>query len=210
MVSDPITYEGQPDGGRTPIIDPYDGCQLHCPYCFQLSDENWNKNIYVNINIADLLKDRLNSWVKTEPVYWGSRCDPYMQIEEEYRLTRKCLSALNELRINTMITTKSDNNLIFRDIDIIKNFQAEMTVLMGITNINQIGKGVKNNNILTANKLRDNGIAVWVFITPVLPYIMDVEAIISVLNPDIPVFLDMLRINKDTIQAKMMMNYIKK
>ncbi|MDR2941246.1 MAG: hypothetical protein LBV17_01460, partial [Treponema sp.] len=62
-VSDPITYEGQPDGGKTPIIDPYDGCQFNCPYCFQQRDENWNKNIFVNINIADLLKERLNSWV---------------------------------------------------------------------------------------------------------------------------------------------------
>ena len=119
-VVDPITYERQPDGGKTPIIDPYDGCQLCCPYCWQLSDENWNRNIYVNINIADLLKDRLASWDKKETVYLGSRCDPYMQIEKKYSLTRKCLSVLNELRINTMITTKSDNVLIFRDIDSVR------------------------------------------------------------------------------------------
>jgi hypothetical protein len=27
MISEPITYEEQPDGGETPMIDPYDGCQ---------------------------------------------------------------------------------------------------------------------------------------------------------------------------------------
>ena len=63
-ISEPITYEGQPDGGRTPIIDSYDGCQLHCPYCWQFSDEMWNKDIYVNTNILDGLKAKLCSWEK--------------------------------------------------------------------------------------------------------------------------------------------------
>ena len=209
MISDPITYEGQPDGGRTSIIDPYDGCQFHCPYCFQLNDERWNKNIYVKKNIADLLNDRLNTWDKTETIYLGSRCDPYMQIEEEYGLTRKCLSVLNELNISTMITTKSDNNLIFRDIDILTKFNADITILMGLTNVNQIGKSVQSNNILTANKLFDNGVSVWGFITPVLPYIMDIEKTITALNENIPIFLDKLRIDSNTIQAKNMQEFIK-
>ena len=209
-VSDPITYEGQPDGGRTPIIDPYDGCQFRCPYCWQFCDDTWNKDIYVNINIADLLKNRLCTWDKTETIYLGSRCDPYMPIEEQYRLTRSCLATLDELQINTMITTKSDNRLIFRDIDIIKNFRAEITVLMGLANINQIDKGSLSQNILTANELSNNGIAVWSFITPVLPYIMDVEEIILALSPDITmIFLDKLRIDS-TVQSKKMTDFIER
>ena len=209
-ISDPITYEGQPDGEKVPMIDPYDGCQLNCPYCWQLSNQDWNKSIFVNTNIADLLKNRLNLWNKEDEIYLGSRCDPYMPIEEKYGLTRKCLQVLNELEINTMITTKSDNNLIFRDVDILKNFSAEMTVLMGMTNINQIGKGINNDNILTANKLFDNCVSTWAFITPILPYIMDIDAIIAALNPGIPVFLDKLRIKSDTVQAENMMRFIKR
>ncbi|MDR0325301.1 MAG: hypothetical protein LBI19_04295 [Oscillospiraceae bacterium] len=208
-ILNPITYEFPPDGGKVPIIDPYDGCQLCCPYCWQLNDENWNKDIYVNINIADLINEKLSSWDKSEIVYIGSRCDPYMQLEEEYGLTRKCLSVLNELGINTMITTKSDNSLIFRDIDILRNFNADITVLMGISNVNQIEEGVQNNNILTANNLVGNGVPVWVFITPVLPYIMDVEEIIDALNADIPIFLDKLRIEADTIQADKLKKFIR-
>jgi len=208
-ISDPITYEGQPDGGRTAMIDPYDGCQLHCPYCFQLDDINWNKDIFVNVNIAELLNNRLKSWPKNEIIYFGSRCDPYMPLEEKYDLTRKCLQALNDLQIDTMITTKSDNDLIFRDIDIIKHFKSEITILMGVTNLNQIGKGTQNKNILTANKLFNEGIKVWVFITPVLPYIMNVEEIVSALNPDIPIFIDKLR-KKNTVQVNKIMEFINK
>ena len=207
-VLDPITYEEPPDGGKTPIVDPYDGCTLCCPYCFQLSDENWNRNLYAHMNIADLLHDRLAAWDKEETIYLGSRCDPYMQIEETYGLTRKCLRILNELRINTMITTKADHRLIFRDLDILTNFGAEITVLMGISNVSQLGKGAQNDNILTANKLAESGVTVWGFITPVLPYIMDVDSIIEALSPGIPVFLDKLRIRNGTVQADNMRRFI--
>jgi len=82
---------------------------------------------------------------KTETVYLGSRCDPYMPLEEEYGLTRKCLLVLDQLRINTMLTTKADCDLIFRDLELLKNFKAEMTILMGMSNINQVGKRTQNN-----------------------------------------------------------------
>jgi DNA repair photolyase len=80
---------------------------------------------------------------------------------------------------------------------------------MGISNINQIEEGAQSNNILTANNLVDNGVRVWGFITPVLPYIMDVEEIIEALNKDIPVFLDKLMIEADTIQATNMKKFIR-
>jgi len=207
-VSDPITsYEGQPDGGESPIIDPYNGCELCCPYCFQYGG-NWNNDIYVHLNIADIVRDKLSSWNKKDEIYIGSKCDPYMPIEEKYGLTRKILAALSDLNINTMIATKSDNNLILRDLDILTAFNAEMTVLMGMSNINQIKKGGMNNNIALANKLHESGVVVWAFVTPFLPFIMDEEVIISELNPSIPVFLDKLRIEKDTIQAKNMKHFI--
>ena len=211
---DPISYEGPPGEGvpgveHAALIDPYHGCQLNCPYCMLKGDDDWNKKILVKMNFDNILETRLKSWNKSDVVFLGAKCDPYMSIEEKYCLTRKCLFLLNELQINTMIMTKSDNNLIFRDIDIISNFKAEMTVLLGISNINQVKNGILNENIKTANKLCEMGIRIWLHITPILPYIMDVEKIISVLNPSIPlIFLDKLWISRDTIQAKHFMEYI--
>lgn len=210
IIDNPITSEGQPDGGHVPIVDPYDGCQLCCPYCFQMCDENWNKNIYVKTNIVKLLNDKLAEWPKSSTMYIGSRCDPYMQIEEKYCLTRNCLEVLSKWNIPTMITTKSDNGLIFRDLDLLKSFSSKLTILLGISNINQIKKGINNRKIEIANELHKAGIQVWVFITPVLPYLMNVDATISALNNHIPIFLDKLRIFKDNIQTKKMLDFIKK
>ncbi len=193
-IDNPFTIEGQPDEGRTIMIDPYDGCQLLCPYCFQRTDPDWNKNIYVKQNIVEVLNKNYSDHSTSEILYFGSKCDPYMQLESTYHLTRKCLEVLKKGTVEVMITTKSDNGLILDDLELLKSFGSRLTVLMGMANINQVGKGINSRNIEIANLLHNNGIKVWAFITPILPYIMDVDSLINALNPKIPIFLDKLRI----------------
>lgn len=210
-ITDPITYEDEPDGSIVPIIDPYIGCTIGCPYCFRLSNKGWKNNVIVNINIADLLEKRLQDWPKTETIYLGSLCDPYMSIEKEYGLTRKCLEILSKYKIPTMITTKADNDLILRDTELLKNFCADMTVLMGISNMKQLKNeyaGNKNHNIEISNKLHEMGIKVWAFITPVMPYIVSANQMIEEFNKDIPIILDLLRVKKGSIQAMHIKKYI--
>ncbi len=206
-----ITFENPPDGDVLPIIDPYDGCTIGCPYCFQRNDANWNKELIIKLNMPQLIKEQLKDWDMEKTIYIGSKCDPYMQIEKKYELTRKCLIELSELHIPTMITTKAHHDIIFRDIDILKNYKADLTVLLGLSNLNQISNSEKSHtikNIQVANKLHEQGIKVWAFITPILPGITDVNKMIGSLNTDIPVFLDKLSIEKDSIQMQKMLEYI--
>lgn len=206
-----ITFEYPPDGNVLPIIDPYDECTIECPYCFQRNDANWNKNLIIKLNMPQLIKKQLKDWDTKKTIYIGSRCDPYMEIEKKYELTRKCLIELNEFHIPTMITTKAHHDLIFRDIDILKNYKADLTVLLGLSNLNLLSNSKTSHtmkNIELANKLHKQGIKVWAFITPILPGITDVEKMIGNLNNNIPVFLDKLTIKRDSIQMKRMLDYI--
>lgn len=206
-----IAFEYPPDGGIIPIIDPYDGCTMGCPYCFQMNDPSWNKDLIIKLNIPQLINEQLKDWDIEKTIYIGSKCDPYMEIEKKYELTRKCLIELSELHIPTMITTKAHYDLILRDIDILKNYKADLTVLLGLSNLNQLSDLEKSNtikNIEIANKLQEQGIKVWAFITPILPGITDVNKMIGSLNKDIPVFLDKLRIEKDSIPMQKMLEYI--
>jgi DNA repair photolyase len=213
VINEAITFEKPPDGGQLAVIDPYDGCTIRCPYCFQMNDKDWNKETLVKINIADLIKTQLKDWNKDQTVYIGSKCDPYMDLEEKYELTRKCLIELNELKIPTMITTKAHHNIIFRDINLLKDYKADLTVLLGLSNLNLL-TNIENShmikNIQVANKLHEQGIKVWAFITPILPGITDVNKMIGSLNKDIPVYLDKLRIEKDSIPKIKMMEFINK
>jgi DNA repair photolyase len=212
-VKEPITYEHPPDGGHLPIIDPYDGCSLRCPYCFQQSDQEWNKDLYVKTNIDQLIKAKLADWDRGRVIYIGSRCDPYMPIEKRYGLTRKCLIELNELAIPCMIVTKSDSEIIFRDMDILSNYRADFTLLLGLSNLNQLRLS-KNSweikNIDMANKIHRMGIKVWTFITPILPGITDVIRMMENLDSEIPVFLDKVRLEKESNPAKSMLAFIEK
>ncbi len=212
QIDNSITYEYPPDGGTVPIIDPYDGCSLKCPYCFQQSDENWNKDIFVKKNIVEMLKKDLKDWDRTKTIYIGSRCDPYMKIEGKYQLTRNCLKALSDLKIPTMLTTKADNDYLMRDLDVLQGFHADFALLLGLSNINQLNHATKSNkikNITVANKLFDIGIKVWVFITPILPGITAVDEMIGAVNPHIPVFLDRVRLDKDSKSGFEMLQFIK-
>ncbi|NUU62093.1 SPL family radical SAM protein [Paenibacillus agri] len=213
LVSKAMTYEYPPDGGTVPIIDPYDGCTVGCPYCFQLEDEEWNIDLKVKLNIADILQDELMNWNKEDTVYLGSKCDPYMEIDRKYQLTRKCLIELSKLNMKCMVTTKAGSKLIYRDLDVIKAMGDKFTLLLGLSNLHQLKKiddCALISNIQTANELHRMGVRVWAFITPILPGITNVELMMNALDKDIPVFLDRVRLKKDTKPAMTLESFIDK
>ena len=82
-----IDYEYLPDGGKTPVIDAYDGCQFCCPYCFQWNDPTWNQDILVKTNFPEVLAKELMTWNLSQTLCVGSRSDPYMPLEGKYGLT---------------------------------------------------------------------------------------------------------------------------
>lgn len=204
-----FTSEDQPDGSSIAIIDPYIGCQLQCPYCFQMNDANWCKDIFVNINIASILEQEIGQR-KEENIYIGSKSDPYMQLEEKYKLTRKCLEILCNYDSHVYITTKSDNQLILRDVELFKKFNNNITILLGLSNINQADKGRENINIRIGNELKKHGIDVWCFITPYLPYVMNLNQMIEAVDSNIPIHLDKLRVMTDGNQDKKVYKWIQK
>ncbi|BCZ48101.1 hypothetical protein psyc5s11_41680 [Clostridium gelidum] len=83
--------------------------------------------------------------------------------------------------------------------------------MLGLSNLNLLSNLEESHtikNIEVANKLHEQGIKVWAFITPILPGITDVNEMIGSLNKYIPVFLDKLTIEKDSISMGKMLEYI--
>lgn len=206
-VTNAFEKEIQPDGSTVDTIDSYVGCQIQCPYCFQMNDINWSKDIYIRRNIADILKEQIKERI-SDNLFIGSLSDPYMPLEEKYHLTRKCLQVLSSTNMHVYITTKSDNELILRDLDLLKSFKIPATILLGLSNLNQSDKGADNVNIKVANKLKHEGIDVWAFITPIMPYVMNVDEIIGALDTNIPIYIDKLRVMTKGNQDKKIYNWI--
>lgn len=210
-VKNALGKEIQPDGSSVITIDAYDGCQIQCPYCFQLNNNEWSRKIYVRMNIAEVLEEQLSS-IKCDgtELFIGSLSDPYMDMEEKYGLTKSVLQVLKDKNYKVLITTKAVNGLILRDLELLKSFKVKPEVLLGLSHIEQAKMGVDHFNIPIANRLYEEGIPVRVFITPVLPYVMDIDKMIVAINPEIKIYLDKLRVFEKGNQASRIYEWIKK
>ena len=208
-----LTWEDPPDGTHRPVIDPYEGCTIRCPFCYLLNDKKWAKDVLVKVNMPDIIKRDLTDWSKNQPIHIGSRCDPYMPIEKTYGLTRECLISLNELRVPSFLSTKGDPELISRDLDVMKTYQTFFMVVLGLVNLRQLVNSEssdKTENIKFAMCLHELGINVTVHIMPVLPEITDVRLMLDALPPDVDVWLYKLQSSLITQNGRMMLNFIKK
>lgn len=206
-----IEYEYPPDGGMTPVLDAYDGCQINCPYCFQWRDPAWNKNILVKTNFPEVLAQELVAWDPSQTLYVGSRGDPYMPLEGKYRLTRRILQVLLAHGVPCILSTKSDAPAFFEDIDLFRQFGQKLIICIGQANMAHLRNTSDPRdlpNIRTANELARQGIQTWVFITPVLPGITDVKTMIDALPGDIPVFLDKLRLDSGSAFKQRFFDYL--
>lgn len=206
-----LEKEMQPDNTSVISIDAYDGCQLQCPYCFQRNNKEWSRNIYIRTNITDALKSELQGLKNQgEELYIGSLSDPYMDIEKEYGLTRNILEVLKDKPYKVFITTKAINGLILRDVELLQEFKQKPVILMGLSHIEEAGKGAAHQNIRIANQLYKAGMDVRVFITPVLPYIMNIDEMIAALHSEIRIFLDKLRVFEQGNQKQKTYDWIKR
>jgi DNA repair photolyase len=207
-----IDYEYPPDGGKVPVIDAYDGCQLRCPYCFQWLDQAWNRDILVKTNLPDVLARELDAWDPTQTLYVGSRGDPYMALEGRCRLTRRTLQVLKARGVPCILSTKSNAPAFFDDIDLFLEYKDKLVICVGQANLAHLRRTRDQRelpNIRTANELARRGIETWVFITPALPGITDVKAMVDALPETMPVYLDKLRLDLGSAIERRFFDYLK-
>ena len=78
----------------------YRGCTHGCIYCDSRSKcygfMHEFEDIEVKINAPQLLEKALKSRRKKCMIGTGAMCDPYLHIEENLRLTRKCLELIDQ------------------------------------------------------------------------------------------------------------------
>ena len=172
----------------------YRGCSHGCIYCDSRSScyqfTHPFEDIEVKINAPELLEKTLQSKRNRCMIMTGSMSDPYMHIEEELGLTRRCLEVILKYGFGASVLTKSDK--ILRDIDLLEkiNERSRCVVQMTLTTYDDdLCKIIEPNVCNTRRRIevlemmRDRGIETVVWLTPILPFINDNEEnIISILN----------------------------
>jgi DNA repair photolyase len=170
----------------------YRGCQHGCIYCdsrskcYQLGELS---DIRMKENALLLLDQELKSKRKKGTIGFGSMNDPYMQVEEEQRLTRGALKLIARHKFPIHIKTKS--TLVCRDIDLLQEIsQVYAAVSITITTIDDaLSKKIEpyapssSERFEAINKLSQAGIYCGICLMPVLPFITDTQDnIVQILN----------------------------
>ena len=164
----------------------YRGCTHGCIYCDSRSKcynfEHKFEDIEVKKNAPELLENILRSKRKKCMISTGSMSDPYMPIENNLQLTRKCLEIIDKYGFGATVITKSD--LILRDLDLLKsiNKKAKCVVQITLTTYDEkLCKKIEPNVCTTKRRfevlkiLNENNIPTIVWLTPILPYINDTK-----------------------------------
>jgi DNA repair photolyase len=121
-------------------LNPYRGCAHGCRYCYVREyphplrggegalrpPESWGTWVSPKLNAPALLwaqRHRLHE----QTVFLASSTDPYMPLEKEFRLTRKCLEVLRDCP-TTRVLLHTRSPLVIQDLDLLREFGDRLTV----------------------------------------------------------------------------------
>lgn len=137
-----ITKNNSPDIPFDYSVNCYRGCTHACTYCFSRptheylgfgAGTDFERKIVAKMRAAELLREEFmkKSW-KGDVLVFSFTSDPYIPLEANYELTRKCLEVCLEFRNPVSLITKSA--LIRRDLDLISqlNEVTEVSVIFTI------------------------------------------------------------------------------
>lgn len=164
----------------------YRGCTHGCIYCDSRSKcygfTHEFEDIEVKINAPQLLEKALKSKRKKCMIGTGAMCDPYLHIEENLKLTRKCLELIDQYEYGVAVQTKSTR--VLRDMDLLKsiNDKTKAVVQMTMTTYDETLCKILEPNVSTTKErfetllqFKEAGIPTVAWLTPILPFINDTE-----------------------------------
>ena len=162
----------------------YRGCTHGCIYCDSRSTcyqmDHAFEDIAVKANAPALLEQALRSKRRRCMIGTGAMCDPYLPLERELCLTRRCLELIGRYEFGVALLTKSD--LVLRDIDLLQRIHqsAKAVVQMTLTTYDEALCRIVEPHVCTTKRryevlcaMRDAGIPTVVWLSPLLPYLND-------------------------------------
>ena len=167
------------------VINPYIGCSHACLYCYasfmkRITNHSENWGSFIDIKLTDKELDLKK--IQNKNIFMSSVTDCYLPLEKDYLITRNILEELERVSCNLTISTKS--SLILRDLDILKRFK-NLTICISINTVDERFKNYMDKassikeRINTLKVLHENNIHTVAFVSPIFPYITNIEDIVK-------------------------------
>jgi DNA repair photolyase len=187
-----LSYNDSPDLGFEQSINPYQGCEHGCVYCYARPTHaylgmspglDFETRIQAKTNAAEVLRKELSKpTYRPSLIALGANTDPYQPVERELGITRSILEVLAEFNAPVSITTKSA--LVTRDLDILvpmaKKGLARVnmslaTVDPALARILDPRANAPHRRLRAIEELSTAGVPASVFASPMIPAINDKE-----------------------------------
>jgi len=193
-----IAYNESPDISFDRSINPYQGCEHGCIYCFARPTHayhdlspglDFETRIFAKPNAAALLAQELaRPGYACQPMALGTNTDPYQPVEREWKITRSVLERLAACEHPFTIVTKSA--LVERDLDIIAPMAAKnmARVFLSVTTLDKAlartlepRAAAPHRRLQAIATLAKAGVPTGVMVAPIIPQLndKDLEAILE-------------------------------
>ena len=193
-----IARNASPDIPFTQSINPYQGCEHGCIYCYARPTHayldlspglEFETKLFAKPDAAALLRAEIGKpGYVCDPIALGTNTDPYQPIEREWKITRQILEVLAAHEHPFTIVTKSA--LVERDLDLIAPMAAKnmARVYVSITSLDrdlartlEPRAAAPPRRLQAIRALADAGVPVGVLVAPVIPQLndRDLEAILE-------------------------------
>jgi len=185
-----ISRNDSPDVPFSQSINPYQGCEHGCIYCYARPTHayiglspglDFETKLFGKRNAPELLRKELaRPGYQCELIALGANTDPYQPVEREQRITRGILEVLAEHHHPVGIVTKSA--LVERDIDILAQMAKSNLahVFVSITSLDaELSRNLEPRatapyrRLETLKYLSEAGVPCGVLFAPVIPFIND-------------------------------------
>jgi DNA repair photolyase len=193
-----IARNESPDIPFTQSINPYQGCEHGCVYCYARPTHayldlspglDFETKLFVKPNAVELLTAELaKPGYVCDAIALGTNTDPYQPIEREWKITRQIIELLAACHHPLTIVTKSA--LVERDIDLLAPMAAKnlARVYFSVTTLDrELARKMEpraaapQRRLAAVKALADAGIPVGVMAAPMIPQLndKDLEAILE-------------------------------
>ena len=185
-----IAHNDSPDLPFSQSINPYQGCEHGCIYCYARPSHaylglspglEFETRLFAKENAVELLRKKLSRpGYRCELISLGANTDPYQPIEREYRITRGILEVLWEFRHPVGIVTKG--SLVERDLDLLEPMAREGLVQVFVSIGSLDGEVARTlepraaapyRRVETIRRLSARGVPCGTLVAPIIPFLND-------------------------------------
>ncbi|NEU09149.1 PA0069 family radical SAM protein [Flavihumibacter sp. R14] len=181
-----VSVSNSPDLSFMHSINPYQGCEHGCLYCYARNAHEYygfsagldfERKIIVKHNAAELLESYFNKKNYTPAnIMMSGNTDCYQPIERKLKITRSLLKVF--LQYQHPVSIISKNNLMLRDLDLLKELAALDLVHVAVT-LNSLNEDLRlkleprtvtgKSRLKLIERLAEENIPVLVMVAPVIP-----------------------------------------